>query len=227
MRFTIEARSLNDGIDAVIKAVPLRTSVPMLEGVYLKAEEGGLLLRCTDMNLQKEILLPATVSETGEALLPNKLFSDVVRRLPDDLCTIGQSENRLEIRCGKVETDIQCLEYDQYPRLSFGDTPFCLTMDKDVLKRMIERTVFATAQDDSRPILAGALLETGEVVRLVATDSFQFAMQRVHMEKPLPAQEYVVLHEYVHFLHPNHGPAFHAEMARLMPDDKARRRLLR
>ncbi len=46
-------------------------------------------------------------------------------------------------------------------------------------------------------------------------------------EKPRPAVEYVVLHEYVHFLHPNHGPAFHAEMARLMPDYKQRRKLLR
>ena len=46
-------------------------------------------------------------------------------------------------------------------------------------------------------------------------------------EKPHAAQEYVVLHEYVHFLHPNHQAAFHAEMQRLMPDYRQRRRLLR
>ena len=46
-------------------------------------------------------------------------------------------------------------------------------------------------------------------------------------EKPISAQEYVVLHEYVHFLHANHGPAFHAEMARLMPDYRLRKKLLR
>ena len=46
-------------------------------------------------------------------------------------------------------------------------------------------------------------------------------------EKPLPAVEYVILHEYVHFLHPNHQQDFHAAMARLMPDYKQRRKLLR
>lgn len=46
-------------------------------------------------------------------------------------------------------------------------------------------------------------------------------------EKPLPAQEYVVLHEYVHFLHPNHQAPFHAEMLRLMPDYRERRKLLK
>lgn len=46
-------------------------------------------------------------------------------------------------------------------------------------------------------------------------------------EKPLPAIEYVVLHEYVHFLHPNHQQGFHAEMARLMPDYKQRRKMLK
>ena len=46
-------------------------------------------------------------------------------------------------------------------------------------------------------------------------------------EKPRAALEYVVLHEYVHFIHPNHGPGFHAEMARLMPDYKERRKLLK
>lgn len=46
-------------------------------------------------------------------------------------------------------------------------------------------------------------------------------------DKPMAAIEYVVLHEYVHFLHPNHQEGFHAEMARLMPDYKQRRRLLR
>ncbi|MDL2216087.1 M48 family metallopeptidase [Ruminococcaceae bacterium OttesenSCG-928-N02] len=45
--------------------------------------------------------------------------------------------------------------------------------------------------------------------------------------KPIPLQEYVALHELVHFAHPNHGPEFHAEMARLMPDYKQRRRQLR
>lgn len=47
------------------------------------------------------------------------------------------------------------------------------------------------------------------------------------MQKPLPAIEYVILHEYVHFIHPNHQAGFHAEMERLMPDYKARRKLLR
>ena len=57
------------------------------------------------------------------------------------------------------------------------------------------------------------------------TGTLCFALRLCVM--PLPAQEYVVVHEFCHFAHPNHSPAFWAAVARVMPDYKARQALLR
>ena len=65
MRFTIDTQELNSGINTVIKAIGNRTTISILEGIYLEATFNGLLLRCTDLSLQIETILPAHVSQEG------------------------------------------------------------------------------------------------------------------------------------------------------------------
>ncbi len=85
--------------------------------------------------------------------------------------------------------------------------------------------LFADLLGDKKPALKVRDMKTRWGVCNVQTRTLTFNMRLA--EKPAAVQEYVVLHEYVHFLHPDHGPGFHAEMARLMPDYKARRKALR
>ncbi len=97
------------------------------------------------------------------------------------------------------------------------------------------RRLFTAVSDQIYPLFAGILPQKPEIrVREMKSrwGSCHMAKRRITLnkrlaERPRPALEYVVLHEYVHFLHPNHGAGFHAEMARLMPDYKERRKLLK
>ena len=61
MRFCVDSTILKDGVLSVVKALPIRSSMPVLDGVQLLADESGVLLRCSDLTLQKECRLPATV----------------------------------------------------------------------------------------------------------------------------------------------------------------------
>ena len=90
MRFTIDTQELNSGINTVIKAIGNRTTISILEGIYLEATFNGLLLRCTDLSLQIETILPAHVSQEGACVMPGRLFSELARRLPGDACIRGR-----------------------------------------------------------------------------------------------------------------------------------------
>ena len=97
MRFLIDAQALTAGIQSVIKALPLRTSMQILEGVHVVAEGGVLRLMCSDLMLEKECRLPAAIEQEGRAIIPAKLFAEVVRRLPNETASIAVDGKSVDI----------------------------------------------------------------------------------------------------------------------------------
>ena len=106
MRFMIDSQALTAGVLSVIKALPVRTSMQILEGVHLSAEDNVLRLKCSDLMLEKECRLPAVVEEAGKAIVPAKLFAEVVRRLPNEMAEIVVSGKSVEISCGRVQMSL-------------------------------------------------------------------------------------------------------------------------
>lgn len=192
MKFYLDSRELASGVLSVTKALPLRTTMPVLEGVFIIASQEGLRLKCSDLMLQKECLLPATVEEAGECIVPGKLFTEIVRKLPEATAEITLSDRSLEIQCGRASSSIQCIEWDAFPEMVFSGDSFTLDMDRALCRDMINQTVFATAQDDSKPILTGVLLELGESIDMVATDAYQFAKRSAPLKNPLPEKSMII-----------------------------------
>ena len=89
MKFLIDSKELTAGVLSVIKAIPVRTTMQILEGIYIEAAGTTVKLKCSDLMLEKECLLPATIEEEGKAIVPAKLFSEVMRRLPDALAEVN------------------------------------------------------------------------------------------------------------------------------------------
>jgi len=194
MRFIVDSKALNDGILSVSKALPVRSSMPVLDGIHLVVSGEGVLLRGSDLTLQKEYRLPATVEEEGECVIRGRIFSDIVRKLPPENAFLSLDGHTLTIRCGRTVNQLQCMEYDEYPQMSFdGDDQFTITFDREKAKRTIEHTSFAVAQDDSRPMLAGVLLECeGRKLSMVATDSYQFAKNTMAIQEEAPEKKVVL-----------------------------------
>ena len=82
MKFTMQTEDLQRGVLSVIKALPIRSTMPVLDGVLFEANEEGVHLTCSDLMFQKECLLPATVEEAGSCVLKGKFLSEIVRKLP-------------------------------------------------------------------------------------------------------------------------------------------------
>ncbi len=192
MRFLIDAQALTAGIQSVIKALPLRTSMQILEGVHVVAEGGVLRLMCSDLMLEKECRLPAAIEQEGRAIIPAKLFAEVVRRLPNETASIAVDGKSVDISCGRVQMSLQTIDYEEFPEMRFTGDTFTLRMDRAECRDLILETVFAAAQDDSKPILTGVLLELGREITAVATDAYQFAMRTVPLETPTPEKTVVI-----------------------------------
>ena len=184
MRFTIDTQELNSGINTVIKAIGNRTTISILEGIYLEATFNGLLLRCTDLSLQIETILPAHVSQEGACVMPGRLFSELARRLPGEETEIYTEENTVYISSGRARTNMQSENPGEFHCMPPVKEEYAVSISQGTFKSMIRQCIFASAQDESKPILTGVLLEMRlESLRMVALDGYRLAI----IEKPVKA----------------------------------------
>jgi len=193
MNLTINSKELAEGVVSVSKALPARTQMPILEGIYMQASSDGLMLKCTDMMLQKECTVAADVSEEGYAVVTGKLFADLVRKIPDGEVTLRLDGETLFISCGRFNSSIQCLsDSGNYPDMQFNGDSFSVKLDSDQCAKMINETVFATSTEESKPILTGVLIELGSEISFVATDAFQFAKRSMALRIPSEERSMIV-----------------------------------
>lgn len=183
MKFTMQTEDLCSGVLSVIKALPVRSAMPVLDGVLIEATGDGLHLTCSDLMFQKECYLPATVEEEGKCILKGKFLAEILRKLPNEPLYAELEGLILKIRSGRVRQRLQCIEFDEYPIMRAKGDVVDIKINAEQLRTMIDHTVFAVSQDDSRPVLTGALIEANaDLLTFVATDSFQFAMTSLHTQ---------------------------------------------
>ena len=183
MKFNMQTEDLCSGVLSVIKALPVRSAMPVLDGVLIEATKEGLHLTCSDLMFQKECFLPANVEEEGKCILKGKFLAEILRKLPNEPLYAELEGLILKIRSGRVRQRLQCIEFDEYPIMRAKGDVVDIKVNAEQLRTMIDHTVFAVSQDDSRPVLTGALIEANaDLLTFVATDSFQFAMTSLHTQ---------------------------------------------
>ena len=185
MRFICDTNELNTALSIVSRALAVRSTKPILEGILFESCDEGLRLTCTDLALGIETLLPATFSEEGRAVLPGKLLCEIIRKLPGGPCDIAIGERmQATIRCASVRTTINGFDPVEYPELPQVEGER-FELPQNTLKDMIGRTLFAIAQDESRPILTGCLMEiNASEMRVVALDGFRLALRKENVAGP-------------------------------------------
>ena len=194
MLITMNAQDLLAGLNTVTRALAARPAKQILEGVLVEAGSDGINLTCSDGSLSIECLLTGDVKEPGRAVLPGKLFTELVRKLPGGTVTIKVNENHSAfIRCMNSKSNLAGMNPMEYPEMAEVDAGTPVKIPQNKLKEMISRVVFAIATDESRQILTGCLLEvTPSEARMVALDGFRLAMQKVFQPFQLPAGQETV-----------------------------------
>jgi DNA polymerase-3 subunit beta len=189
MKLTISRDSLFNALSLVGRAVSARSTLPSLGGVLLIADDTGLTLRATDMELAlTRTLEEAEIERQGTLLLPGRLLADVVRSLPSEPVTIEQrAEQRdVELTAAGARFHLRVLPAEDFPRLPEfeGDA---IRLPATPLAATIDRVARAASRDEVRPILTGVFLHAEDTtLTMVATDSYRLSVKHTPLEAALP-----------------------------------------
>jgi DNA polymerase-3 subunit beta len=182
MRFTCPRETFLQGLQIVQRAVPGKTTLPILAGILLEAASDRLRLVTTDLELGIECFVPAQVKELGSAVVEARFLTDIVRKLPELAVDFRVEEGRgqVEIQGGAARYTLHTMVAADFPTLPETDDEQIWEVPQKTLRRMIRETSFAVADDETRPFLTGVLWEVaGEQVRMVATDTSRLALAAV------------------------------------------------
>ena len=188
MEFTCNKDNLIEAINMVQRAVPTRTTIPVLEGILIEVGE-ELKLTGNDMELGIECEVPAVIEEMGSVVVDSKSFGEIIRKLPDMYVTVKSvSENVINISCGAYSGNYNTISPEGYPNVMAITSDKEYKIDKQELKKLIKQTIFAVSQDDMRPILKGEFMEiTGKSINFVAIDGYKMALKSIEREGDEPA----------------------------------------
>lgn len=185
MKLICNQKVLASGIGNVQKAISSKSNLPILKGLLLEAYDNKLKLVGTDLEIGIENYIDAQIIEEGSIVLSARILGDIIRKLPDDNVeiTVDDNNNKTIIKCRQSEFTLLGQDSEEYPELPEVEEDYGYAISQDLLKNMIRQTVFATAIDETRPILMGVLMKLEkESINLVALDGYRLALREATMK---------------------------------------------
>jgi DNA polymerase-3 subunit beta len=177
MNLTIHQSALKAGLSAVSKAVAGKSTLPVLANVLLTAADESLTLTATNLEQAISVRLACNVAVAGATTLPHKLLADVIGNLSGEINLESDAAHRTRVKAGKSATNIHGIDSEEFPVVPHV-TGAAYTLAGAALAAAIRRVAFAAASDDSRPVLAGVLLQFGEGgIMLAAADGFRLNVE--------------------------------------------------
>ncbi len=175
MKIICEKEKLLKGINAVVRGVPTRTTMPILEGILIQTNKNELKLTTYDLELGIEYTMECNVKEEGNTVVNAIMFSEIIRKLPDTDISIELNEkNLLVIECEGSLYKLSTMNADEFPELPKIVVENSIETDQTILKNMIRKTIFAVSIEENRPIFTGCLFEVvNNRLNVVAVDGFR------------------------------------------------------
>ncbi|MCY4086034.1 MAG: DNA polymerase III subunit beta [Actinomycetia bacterium] len=177
---------LAEALQAVGRAVSARSTVQILSGILLRAEEQILEAAATDMEVSIRARVTAEVTETGAAVVPGRLLLDITRVLPAGEVALAYDANEglLNLRSGSSSYRLNTYAAADYPRLPEPAPGELFAVPQEPFFATLARVSRAASRDESRPVLTGILVRlSGDRLTMAATDSYRLSVK----ETPLAA----------------------------------------
>ena len=187
MKLSFEKDHLMNGINIVLKAVPSKTTMPILECILIDAVSDEIKLTGNDMELGIETKVEGTILERGKIALDAKLFSDIIRKLSGENSTItieSDEKYNTTITCDKAIFQIQGKDGDEFSYIPHIERDKFITLSQFTLKEIIRQTIFSISPNDSNKMMTGELMEvTGNELKLVSLDGHRMSIRKVALKE--------------------------------------------
>ncbi|MCL1891174.1 MAG: DNA polymerase III subunit beta [Coriobacteriia bacterium] len=186
MRFVIEKNRLLQIINVVSKGMSSRSTLPVFSGIYIETTIDGVIFQTTDLEISIKHIAEALIEQRGATVVPGKLFSDIIKSLPEAAITLEQKDNTLLITCLDSSFSITTMDPVDYPSFPSIVTERSLQLPTKVVAEAVKKVYKAVSRDESRAVLTGIYLKAEEkTLQLVATDSYRLAVSRFNLDEAL------------------------------------------
>lgn len=186
MKITILQEHLSKVLNNVVKAVSSRPNIPVLANVLIKTEQGEIKLSTTNLEIGINAKIGAEIIEEGEVTVSAKLLSEFVNTLDGGKIELIQEGQTFYIKSKENNAEFFIIPVDEFPNVPQSSDKPIMTLEANKLADAISKTILATANDDSRPVLTGVLFEAKENnLSLVGVDGFRLSKVDLNIEEKL------------------------------------------
>ena len=183
MKFICLQQNLKEGLAKVTKAVATRTTLPILSNVYISAEAGSLKLAASNMETTIVTWVGAKVEEEGQITVPAKLFSEFINSLREGTVNGEKDGNNLKIVAENAKSTFNGTTADEFPSLPLFQESTLFQLNPEVFEDSVKKVAFASAIDDSRPVLTGVLFSVDkDKAFMVGVDGFRLSEVKFNIE---------------------------------------------
>jgi len=179
VRFQVNRDVFSEAVSFAVKLLPQRTTLPILSGVLIEADDAGLTLSSFDYEVSARTEIGAQVEEAGRVLVSGRLLADIAGRLPNAPVSFATDEGRITVSCGASRFTLLSMPVEEYPTLPSVSEDAALVQGED-FAAAIGQVAVAASRDDVTPVITGVQLEVAEnALSLVATDRYRVAVREI------------------------------------------------
>ena len=188
MKLQLSKSNFVKSLSFVQNIVESKATIPILANVLLEAKQGRLNLSATDMDITifDKIKINNIESE-GSTSVPAQILYNVIKELPDDHpidLSYDQNNKKLHLMSSKSKFVFSCLSTDEFPISSTETFKTSFNLEPDILKEIIDKTYFASSNEETRYYLNGLYIHTASLnnknyLRVVATDGHRLAQYQI------------------------------------------------
>lgn len=184
MRFHIDAKAFAAAVASVARVIESRNTIPILSNVVIAARDNQIVLKGTDLDLEIEGAVEATVLEPGETTVPARLSSDIIKKMSGDISfRVNEEDHQATISAGRSRFRVMTLPVEDFPTMTSDGFSHSFTMTGDDLRHALAAVEFSMSMEETRYYLNGVFLHRdGDKLRFVSTDGHRLA----RMEVPAP-----------------------------------------
>lgn len=177
-----------------MKAVPSKTTMPILECILMDATTNQIKFTTNDMELGIETIVEGHIEEKGMVALDAKIFYEIIRRLPDNDVTITTDSNFVAtITCEKAKFTIPGKAGEDFAYLPVIEKDESLTLSQFTLKEMIRQTIFSIAVNENNRLMTGELFEIKDnCLKIVSLDGHRISIRKMPLKKEYSDRKIVV-----------------------------------
>ena len=184
MKLICSKSNLLHGVNIVSKAVPTRTTMAILECILIDASANEIKLTANDMELGIETKIEGEIAERGIIALDAKIFSEIVRKLPDSDVVIETDSNfKTTITCEKAKFNIVGKSGDDFSYIPFIERNECISISQFTLKEVIRQTIFSISDNENTKLMTGELFEiNNSTLKVVSLDGHRISIRKVELK---------------------------------------------